>query len=198
MSATTEAELSNISSTVIYDGNEYEVVREGSAEILSIKKPDIQPKQSANSQTVFYNPIQQFNRDLSVLAIRAFGEDFATVRRLRYEKRASLNASGHQRGKKRKRGPESGQEPNGVNEPSAMEVAHSADTNLSNVNMQNESFDAETVLWLERKEGLADEHFELKLAPKAPRAELERENRPPPKPVSDPGLHINVYQQRND
>ena len=198
MSTTTDAEALNSPSTVTYDGNEYEVVREGSAEILNIKGPDIQPKQSANSQTVFYNPIQQFNRDLSVLAIRAFGEDFATVRRLRYEKRASLKDSGHQRGKKRKRGPENGQELNGLNKPSAMDVADSADNKPSNVNMQHQSPDAETVSRPDRKEGPAEEHPELKLAPKAPKAELERENRPPPKPVSNPDLHINVYQQRND
>ncbi|KAI9659827.1 MAG: RNA methyltransferase tRNA(m5U54)methyltransferase [Bathelium mastoideum] len=40
-------------------------VKEGSAIILVPEGP----------QDVFYNPIQQFNRDLSVLAIRAFGED---------------------------------------------------------------------------------------------------------------------------
>ncbi|KAL9062198.1 MAG: hypothetical protein Q9157_009136, partial [Trypethelium eluteriae] len=40
-------------------------IKEGSASILVPEGP----------QDVFYNPIQQFNRDLSVLAIRAFGED---------------------------------------------------------------------------------------------------------------------------
>ena len=29
---------------------------------------------------MFYNPIQQYNRDLSVLAIKAFGDDLAAVR----------------------------------------------------------------------------------------------------------------------
>ena len=38
------------------------------------------------AQNVFYNPIQQFNRDLSVLAIRAFGEDLCQKKRVRLEK----------------------------------------------------------------------------------------------------------------
>ncbi|KAI9699897.1 MAG: RNA methyltransferase tRNA(m5U54)methyltransferase [Bogoriella megaspora] len=41
-------------------------LKEGAATILVPEGP----------QGVFYNPIQQFNRDLSVLAIRAFGEDY--------------------------------------------------------------------------------------------------------------------------
>ena len=191
MSTTTEAEEPNIPNTVTYDGNEYEIVREGSADILNNKKPDTQPKQSAHGQTVFYNPIQQFNRDLSVLAIRAFAEDFATIRRLRYEKR-SLKDSGQPRGKKRKRGPENGQKSNGVNEKPATDVAGSADINSSNVNLQHHSSDAEPVSRPEKKEVSTVEHRELELAPKAPKVEMERENRPPPKPVSISCLHINI------
>ena len=193
MSTNTEAEGVDIPNTVTYDGNEYEVLREGSAEILNIKKPDIQPKQSANGQTVFYNPIQQFNRDLSVLAIRAFGEDFATIRRLRYEKR-SLKDTGQQRGKKRKRGPECGQQSNGVTELPAESVAGSADTNPSTVNLQHHSSDAEMVSSSERKEAPVTQDPQLELAPKAPKAELERENRPPPKPVCNSCLHIHQGQ----
>ncbi|KAL9086920.1 MAG: hypothetical protein Q9165_006926 [Trypethelium subeluteriae] len=47
------------------DGKGLNTIKEGSASILVPDGP----------QDVFYNPIQQFNRDLSVLAIRAFGED---------------------------------------------------------------------------------------------------------------------------
>lgn len=36
-------------------------------------------------QNVFYNPIQQFNRDLSVLAIKAFAEDMCQRKRQRHE-----------------------------------------------------------------------------------------------------------------
>lgn len=55
---------------VTYDGKEYSTVREGLASILVPPK-----KGNEGPQQVFYNPIQQFNRDLSVLAIRAFGEE---------------------------------------------------------------------------------------------------------------------------
>ncbi len=84
-----------------YNGKSYTIVREGLAEILNpqakeegdaARKPE-EPKH----QTVFYNPIQQFNRDLSVLAIRVFGDDLA-VRRAK-----QLAAPNGPRGKKRKR-----------------------------------------------------------------------------------------------
>jgi tRNA (guanine26-N2/guanine27-N2)-dimethyltransferase len=91
---------------VTYYGNTYNIVREGMAEIL-----DLQPPKDAKTtkdtprrpQSVFYNPIQQYNRDLSVLAIKAFGEDLATIRKARHERRLEQLAKGGQRGKKRKR-----------------------------------------------------------------------------------------------
>ncbi|EDN11182.1 conserved hypothetical protein [Histoplasma mississippiense (nom. inval.)] len=60
-----------------------------------------QNKQQQETQSVFYNPIQQFNRDLSVLAIRAYGEHALVVKREKMEKAAlSKRAS---KVKKRKR-----------------------------------------------------------------------------------------------
>ncbi|KLJ13391.1 hypothetical protein EMPG_11667, partial [Blastomyces silverae] len=59
-------------------------------------------RQEQEAQSVFYNPIQQFNRDLSVLAIRAYGEHAILVKREKMEK-AALNKKGS-KGKKRKRG----------------------------------------------------------------------------------------------
>lgn len=70
---------------VTYDGKEYSIAREGRASILA------PPTEGKEVQQVFYNPIQQFNRDLSVLAIKAFGEEKAA---------AGLEKAG----KKRKRG----------------------------------------------------------------------------------------------
>ncbi|PKS08977.1 hypothetical protein jhhlp_003590 [Lomentospora prolificans] len=63
---------------VVYDGKEYSTIREGLASILvpAQAKSDSQ-KTVAEHQQVFYNPIQQFNRDLSVLAIKAFKEERA-------------------------------------------------------------------------------------------------------------------------
>ncbi|KAI0965659.1 S-adenosyl-L-methionine-dependent methyltransferase [Xylaria arbuscula] len=63
----------------VRDGKEYTEVREGLARILvPYSKPDPSAKVSRTieeQQQVFYNPIQQFNRDLTVLAIKAYGED---------------------------------------------------------------------------------------------------------------------------
>ncbi|OAX78205.1 N2,N2-dimethylguanosine tRNA methyltransferase [Emergomyces africanus] len=76
------------------------------------EKPEQQGKQRGEqqqqnqlqqeTQSVFYNPIQQFNRDLSVLAIRAYGEHAMIVKQEKME-RAALNKAGS-KGKKRKRG----------------------------------------------------------------------------------------------
>ena len=63
---------------------------------------DSEPK----PQTVFYNPIQQFNRDLSVLVIRAFGEDLAVVRKAKHQRKGQESAKDGKRqsqGTKRKR-----------------------------------------------------------------------------------------------
>jgi tRNA (guanine26-N2/guanine27-N2)-dimethyltransferase len=97
-----------------YDGREYQMVREGLAEILKPRSPTEQTGDGPMSQTVFYNPIQQFNRDLSVLAIRAFAEDLAIIRRRR-EERASGKAK--HRGNKRKR-PDEGQHAEHATTPS--------------------------------------------------------------------------------
>ncbi|KAF6235147.1 hypothetical protein HO173_006776 [Letharia columbiana] len=90
-------------SEVTYHGNTYSIAREGAAEILDLKR-EADPKATKNkSQSVFYNPIQQYNRDLSVLAIKAFGDDLAAIRRARHERRIEKVAHDKQRGQKRKR-----------------------------------------------------------------------------------------------
>lgn len=87
-------------SEITRDGKTFNVVKEGLAEILTPKPP---PKDGSHAherpkvQDVFYNPVQQFNRDLTVLAIRAFGGDLALTRGTR--------------GHKRKRGSEDNAEP---------------------------------------------------------------------------------------
>lgn len=64
---------------IVHDGKEYSTVKEGLAHILipitASKTPQTTPKGENQAQSVFYNPIQQFNRDLSVLAIKAYGEE---------------------------------------------------------------------------------------------------------------------------
>jgi tRNA (guanine26-N2/guanine27-N2)-dimethyltransferase len=69
--------------TIVRDGEEYTEFREGLGRILvPLKQPEgtTEPSEKTTEstdkqQTVFYNPIQQFNRDLTVLAIKAYGED---------------------------------------------------------------------------------------------------------------------------
>lgn len=81
--------------TLTIEGQECEIVREGLAEILNHR---------STAQKVFYNPIQQFNRDLSVLAIRAFAEDLAVIKKRRREKESQkAKHHGPRRGQKRKR-----------------------------------------------------------------------------------------------
>ncbi|USW55554.1 Putative tRNA methyltransferase, Trm1, S-adenosyl-L-methionine-dependent methyltransferase [Septoria linicola] len=96
---------------VEHDGKTYETIREGQAYILippntqqhvtppQQAKPKGKPEEAAKAQSVFYNPIQQFNRDLSVLAIKAFGDDFLHRKKLRNEK----NREKHDNKNKRKR-----------------------------------------------------------------------------------------------
>lgn len=100
------------SKNVRYRDAEYNVIKEGLAHILNPPtheaaskgtKKDL--KADEESQSVFYNPIQQFNRDLSVLAIRAYGESLLALKKQKHEqklkKRGAPVASG--KGQKRKR-----------------------------------------------------------------------------------------------
>ncbi|KAL8372113.1 hypothetical protein RB595_001757 [Gaeumannomyces hyphopodioides] len=108
--------------TILHDGKRYTTIREGLAFILvpeaaagdaQKKKPKLATG-ADDLQSVFYNPIQQFNRDLSVLAIRAHGkqvmekrtrdhqrrmDQFADKKRKRQERReANRDAQGQERG----------------------------------------------------------------------------------------------------
>lgn len=86
------------------DGKTVRVVKEGKATILVPEGAEV--KEDKNEvQQVFYNPIQQYNRDLSILAIKAYGEQALEERRKQFDK---LKIS--RQNKKRKRG-EAGPEP---------------------------------------------------------------------------------------
>lgn len=100
------------SKNVRYRDAEYNVIKEGLAHILNPPtqeaaskgtKKDL--KADEESQSVFYNPIQQFNRDLSVLAIRAYGESVLALKKQKHEqklkKRGAAGVTG--KGQKRKR-----------------------------------------------------------------------------------------------
>lgn len=79
---------------VEFEGKTYETIREGQAYILipPNTQKHVNPKanekhdESELAQKVFYNPIQQFNRDLSVLAIKSFGEDWLGKRKAQSQK----------------------------------------------------------------------------------------------------------------
>lgn len=90
--------------TLMRDGQEYTEVKEGLARILvPFSKPDPAAKATKNveeQQHVFYNPIQQFNRDLTVLAIKAYGKSLlskpssANAKHVAKRKRDRSDASG--------------------------------------------------------------------------------------------------------
>ncbi|KAI1744046.1 S-adenosyl-L-methionine-dependent methyltransferase [Xylaria scruposa] len=90
--------------TLVRDGHEYTEVKEGLARILvPFSKPDPAEKATKSveeQQLVFYNPIQQFNRDLTVLAIKAYGESLlskprpANAKHVAKRKRDRADAAG--------------------------------------------------------------------------------------------------------
>ncbi|TID25169.1 TRM-domain-containing protein [Venturia nashicola] len=66
---------------ILHDGKVYTTIKEGLAYVLippdaPLSQDPSLSKGEGPAQSVFYNPIQQYNRDLTVLAIRAFGEAF--------------------------------------------------------------------------------------------------------------------------
>lgn len=87
------------------EDREYTTVNEGLAYILvpasASATPQTDPRGDHQPQSVFYNPIQQFNRDLSVLAIRAYGEE--VVERKRKHKASLRQKLLAKKEKKRKR-----------------------------------------------------------------------------------------------
>lgn len=97
---------------ILHDGKEYTTVKEGLAHILipaeGSKVPQTTPNGPNQVQSVFYNPIQQFNRDLSVLAIKAYGESTLEKKRKIIERDRQKNAA--KKEKKRKRVAEEGQD----------------------------------------------------------------------------------------
>ncbi|KAI1459347.1 dimethylguanosine tRNA methyltransferase [Annulohypoxylon moriforme] len=72
-------------SIITRDGQDFTEVKEGLARILvPFSAKDASGKKLSNveeQQKVFYNPIQQFNRDLTVLAIKAYGQETLAKRR---------------------------------------------------------------------------------------------------------------------
>ncbi|KAK1139343.1 RNA methyltransferase tRNA(m5U54)methyltransferase [Aspergillus melleus] len=110
---------------VQYDGKEYRAVKEGLAFILNAPaeaaaskgtKKDL--KVDDEAQSVFYNPIQQFNRDLSVLAIKAYSEHVVALRKQKADKKMQKQANG----KKRKRDEQETEEPINKGSPPSFTI----------------------------------------------------------------------------
>lgn len=74
------------------DGLKYVVLSEGRASVLF-----------ENENQVFYNPVQQFNRDLSTLAIRAWSQEFMEMRAAK-KKKKNNNRKAKNKSKKEEHG----------------------------------------------------------------------------------------------
>jgi tRNA (guanine26-N2/guanine27-N2)-dimethyltransferase len=87
---------------ISYEGQEYTTIKEGLAHILvphgvpTSTDPKLS-KEETQKQQVFYNPIQQFNRDLSVLAIKTFGQDSIQRKLMKHEQFKKKNERKRQR-----------------------------------------------------------------------------------------------------
>lgn len=66
---------------VVVDGEQFTEVKEGLGRILTPYTGKNGPDAEDEVQNVFYNPIQQFNRDLTVLAIKVHGEEVVARRK---------------------------------------------------------------------------------------------------------------------
>jgi tRNA (guanine26-N2/guanine27-N2)-dimethyltransferase len=97
---------------VTISGKKYRPIREGLASILApyretctstepktLKKPK---NNDEGDQAVFYNPIQQFNRDLSVLAILVYGEGAIITKQERFRQKSAALKKRKDKAKKKK------------------------------------------------------------------------------------------------
>lgn len=105
--------------TIERDGKHFRLIKEGKATILVPQGAKV-GEDRGEVQQVFYNPIQQYNRDLSVLAIKTYGEEALERRMEKHQAREQ------KQGKKRKRDEQD--EANTTKEPqSQMPEAQAAD-----------------------------------------------------------------------
>ncbi len=108
----TSTSTAPISELVTINGIRHKSIREGLASVLAPYSEtaedhaNIKAKKPRNNeegkQAVFYNPIQQFNRDLSVLAILSYGEAALTEKTEKYRKKYRHIKRQKENAKKRK------------------------------------------------------------------------------------------------
>ncbi|KAI0402063.1 S-adenosyl-L-methionine-dependent methyltransferase [Xylaria palmicola] len=137
--------------TVVRDGQQYTEVKEGLGRILvPFSKPDPSGKAARSveeQQQVFYNPIQQFNRDLTVLAIKAYGEGVLSKPR-------SANAK-HIAKRKRDKSDVDGPNPNKKQQQSA-EATETSTANVAEPNQSSDASPQETMPVVDGKESTVD------------------------------------------
>ncbi|EPE02326.1 dimethylguanosine trna methyltransferase [Ophiostoma piceae UAMH 11346] len=119
-----QEKIEDNATVVVVEGARYKTAKEGLASIyVPLSGGDRKERQNGGGgpavddhpQQVFYNPIQQFNRDLSVLAIKAYGTSVVEKRQAAFARKKEFAAS-----KKRKRAEEK--------KAAAVEGAHTAET----------------------------------------------------------------------
>ena len=81
----------------------HKVIKEGLASILVPINTKEKSTDAEAAQSVFYNPIQNFNRDLTVLAIKAYGEEVSAAKRERWERKKTATHKTTTNNRKRKR-----------------------------------------------------------------------------------------------
>ncbi|KAI9886844.1 MAG: RNA methyltransferase tRNA(m5U54)methyltransferase [Watsoniomyces obsoletus] len=83
------------------NGTSYRMIEEGLATIQIPVTSEASTSKGSEEQSVFYNPIQQFNRDLSVLVINEFANSILPAKREKAEKARIKKAAkaSHKRGR---------------------------------------------------------------------------------------------------
>lgn len=116
---------------ISHEGKDYTTIKEGLAHILvpqgipTSTDPKLS-KEETQKQQVFYNPIQQFNRDLSVLAIKTFGLDAIQRKLKKHEQFKKKNERRRERMQKEREAEEA---TNGVN--GATDTSGAEDTSMN-------------------------------------------------------------------
>jgi tRNA (guanine26-N2/guanine27-N2)-dimethyltransferase len=118
---------------ISHEGKEYTTIKEGLAHILvphgvpTSTDPKLS-KEETQKQQVFYNPIQQFNRDLSVLAIKTFGQDSISQKLKKHEQFRKKSERKKQRSQETRVVEEPANDANGTSGTSGTSGAEDAPT----------------------------------------------------------------------
>ena len=127
---------------VAHNGKTYATVKEGNAYILvpPNARTSVNPNAKAKAeeeQKVFYNPIQQFNRDLSVLAIKAYGEELS--RRKTAAREVKKKREDGKRERKKQRNAEQGRDGVGQNAGNGADATSEVISEAMNGDAEGES-----------------------------------------------------------